>query len=127
MKLSNRQIGAVGVSRVASALLRLGYSVLAPLEDYAGYDLVAEKRGKFTRIQVKTSERKDPRRNRYGFMTSKGINNNKTTYKKSAVDFLVLWGMDDDLFWLVETKSCNKKNYKATLRTGSSWRVLSDL
>ena len=66
MKLSNRQIGAVGVSRVASALLRLGYSVLAPLEDFAGYDLVAEKNGRFVRIQVKTSEKRDPKRNRWG-------------------------------------------------------------
>lgn len=125
MKLSNRQIGAVGVSRVASALLRLGYSVLAPLEDYAGYDLVAEKRGKFTRIQVKTSERKDPRGNRYGFMTSKGCDT-KQAYK-SGVDAFVLYGLDDDMFWLVKAKNCKKKNYKATLRTGSSWRILSDL
>jgi len=126
VKLSNRQIGAVGVSRVASALLRLGYSVLAPLEDCSGYDLVAEKHGKFTRIQVKTSERKDPYRNRYGFMTSKGLNKSKTIYK-SGVDAFVLWGMDDDIFWLVKAKDCKRKNYKATLRTGSSWRILSDL
>lgn len=125
MKLSNRQIGAVGVSRVASALLRLGYSVLAPLEDFAGYDLVAEKRGKFTRIQVKTSERKDPRCNRYGFMTCTGANT-KLPYK-GGVDVFVLWGMDDDMFWLVRAKNCKSKNYKATLRTGSSWRILADL
>jgi hypothetical protein len=37
----------------------LGYSVLAPLEDFAGYDLVAERGGKFIRIQVKTSEKRD--------------------------------------------------------------------
>jgi len=111
---------------VASALLRLGYSVLAPLEDYSGYDLVAEKRGKFTRIQVKTSERKDPYRNRYGFMTAKGLNKSKTIYK-SGVDAFVLWGMDDDIFWLVKAKDCKTKSYKATIRTGSSWRILSDL
>ena len=125
MKLSNRQIGAVGVSRVASALFRLGYSVLAPLEDFAGYDLVAEKNGRFVRIQVKTSEKKDLNRTRYGFMTAKGCNS-KEVYK-SGVDAFVLWGMDDDIFWLVRAKDCKRKNYKATLRTGSSWRILSDL
>ena len=113
------------MSRVASALLRLGYSVLAPLEDFAGYDLVAEKRGKFTRIQVKTSERKDPRCNRYGFMTCTG--SNAKLFYKGGVDAFVLWGMDDDMFWLVRAKNCKSKNYKATLRTGSSWRILSDL
>lgn len=125
MKLSNRQIGAVGVSRVASALLRLGYSVLAPLEDCSGYDLVAEKRGRFTRIQVKTSERKDPHRNRYGFMTSRGLSG-KALYK-NGVDVFILWGMDDDLFWILNAKKCTRKNYKANLKTGSSWRILSDL
>lgn len=125
MKLSNRQIGAVGVTRVASCLMRLGYSVLTPIEDYAGYDLVAEKRGRFVRIQVKTSERKDPRCNRYGFMTSKGANS-KDLYK-GGVDVFVLYGLDDDMFWVVKAKNCKSKNYKASIRTGSSWRILSDI
>lgn len=125
MRLSNRQIGAVGVSRVASALLRLGYSVLAPLEDFAGYDLVAEKGGKFIRIQVKTSEKRDPKRNRYGFMTSKGCTK-KRAYK-SGVDAFVLWGMDEDLFWIARAKECKKRNSKRPIKTGSSWRILSDL
>lgn len=125
MKLSNRQIGAVGVARVASALLRLGYSVLTPLEDYAGYDLVAEKRKRFIRIQVKTSERKDPARNRYGFMTSKGLGGKK--FYTGGVDVFILWGMDDDMFWIVNPRDCKGKSYKATIRTGSSWRILSDL
>ena len=87
MKLSNRQIGAVGVSRVTSALFRLGYSVLAPLEDFAGYDLVAEKNGRFVRIQVETSEKRDGNRNRYGFMTSRGCTAKKAY--KSGVDATV--------------------------------------
>jgi len=125
VKLSNRQIGAVGVSRVASALFRLGYSVLAPLEDFAGYDLVAEKKGRFIRIQVKTSERKDPRRNRYGFMTAKGCTIKKSY--KQGVDVFVLWGADDDMFWVAKPKDCKARNFKANLRTGSSWRILGDL
>jgi len=125
MKLSNRQIGAVGVARVAGALLRLGYQVLTPLEDFCGYDLVAEKRKRFIRIQVKTSERKDPNRNRYGFMTCKGLSS-KRLYS-GGVDVFILWGMDDDLFWIVNPRDCKGKNYKASIRTGSSWRILSDL
>ena len=125
MKLSNRQIGAVGVARVAGALFRNGYSVLVPMEDFAGYDLVAEKGGKFIRIQVKTSERKDPSRNRYGFMTSKGLGGKKLY--AGGVDVFILWGMDDDLFWIVNPRDCRGKNYKAPIRTGSSWRILGDL
>ena len=115
----------MGVSRVASALFRLGYSVLAPLEDFAGYDLVAEKNGKFVRIQVKTSEKRDSERNRYGFMTSRGCTG-KEPYK-SGVDAFVLWGMDEDLFWIARPKDCIGKNAKRNAKTGSSWRILSDL
>lgn len=125
MKLSNRQIGAVGVARVAGALLRLGYQVLTPMEDFCGYDLVAEKRKRFVRIQVKTSEKKDPTRNRYGFMTSKGPKDKKLY--SGGVDIFVLWGMEDDLFWCVKPRDCKSKSYKASIRTGSSWRILSDL
>ena len=125
MKLSNRQIGAVGVSRVTSALFRLGYSVLAPLEDFAGYDLVAEKNGRFVRIQVKTSEKRDGNRNRYGFMTSKGCTAKKAY--KSGVDAFVLWGMDEDLFWVAKPKDCLGRNSKRNAKTGSSWRILADL
>jgi len=114
------------VQRVAGALLRLGYQVLSPLEDFCGYDLVAHKGKQFTRIQVKTSEKKDPRCNRYGFMTSKG-SGTKQRYKKADVDIMVMWGMDDDLFWMVKPSQCQSKCYKAPIRSGSSWRILGDL
>ena len=126
MKLSNRQIGAVGVQRVAGALLRLGYQVLTPMEDYCGYDLVAHKGRKFTRIQVKTSEKKDPRGNRYGFMTSKGMDC-KARYKSADVDWIVCYALDSDLYWLFRVSECRTSSKKLYPRTGSSWRILSDL
>ena len=125
-KLSNRQIGAVGVTRVASILFRNGYSVLTPMEDFAGYDLVAEKDGKFHRIQVKTSEKQDPERNRYGFMTSVG-NGSKEVYNKSMVDYIICWAMDADLFWIFRPHECKSKSKKCNAKTGSSWRIISDL
>jgi hypothetical protein len=126
MKLSNRQIGAVGVARVASILFRNGYSVLSPMEDFSGYDLVAEKYGKFHRIQVKTSGKQDPTRNRYGFITSTG-NAKKGFYNSQMVDYIVCWAMDADLFWIFKPKECKSKNKKCQAKTGSSWRILSDL
>ena len=114
------------MARVTGALLRNGYSVLTPIEDYAGYDLVAEKYGKFHRIQVKTSEKQDPRRNRYGFMTSVG-SNNKSIYNKSMVDYIVCWAMDADLFWIFKPSKCKSKSKKCHIKTGSSWRIISDL
>ena len=110
-KLSNRQIGAVGESVVTAALMRCGYSILKPVEDYAGYDMVAEKDGRFVRIQVKTSAKQDARQNRYGFMTSAGCDK-KSRYTKSMVDYIVCWAMDVDLFWVVKPSQCKGKNTK---------------
>lgn len=126
MKLSNRQIGAVGVARVTGALFRNGYSVLAPVEDFSGYDLVAEKNGKFIRIQVKTTSKTEGEKNYYRFMTSGGCDG-KSTYTKDKIDILVAWAMDEDLFWVLRPNDCRGPTKKLYPKTGSSWRILSDL
>jgi len=126
MKLSNRQIGAVGVQRVAGALFRNGYSVLTPLEDFVGYDLVAEKNGRFTRIQVKTSSKTEIDKLYYRFITSAG-NGSKKVYTKDKIDLLVAWAMDEDLFWVFKPSQCRGPTKKLYPRTGSSWRILSEI
>lgn len=126
MKLTNRQIGAVGVARVAGALFRNGYSVLTPMEDFVGYDLVAEKNGKFIRIQVKTTTKTESDKLYYRFMTSTGCDN-KSAYTKEKVDLLIAWAMDEDLFWVLRPSDCKGPTKKLYPKTGSSWRILSDL
>ena len=126
MKLSNRQIGAVGVARVAGALFRNGYSVLTPMEDFVGYDLVAERNGRFIRIQVKTTTKTESDKLYYRFMTSTG-GDNKSAYTKEKVDFLIAWAMDEDLFWVLRPSDCRGPTKKLYPKTGSSWRILSDL
>jgi hypothetical protein len=126
MKLTNRQIGAVGVARVAGALFRNGYSVLAPMEDFAGYDLVAEKDGKFHRIQVKTTSRTEGDKTYYRFMTSTGCES-KLKYTRDRIDYLIAWAMDEDLFWLLRPSDCKGPTKKLYPKTGSSWRIVNDL
>jgi len=125
-KLSSRQIGAVGVARVAGALFRNGYSVLTPMEDFSGYDLVAERGGKFVRIQVKTTTKPEGEKLYYRFMTSVG-SEGKTAYTKDKVDILVCWAMDEDLFWIIKPQDCRGPTKKLYPKTGSSWRIISDL
>jgi hypothetical protein len=126
MKLSNRQIGAVGVARVAGALFRNGYSVLTPMEDFTGYDLVAEKNGKFIRIQVKTTTKPEGDKLYYRFMTSQGCGD-KSAYTKEKIDLLIAWAMDEDLFWVLKPSDCKSPTKKLYPKTGASWRILSDL
>ena len=126
MKLGNRQIGAVGVAKVAAALFRNGYSVLTPMEDFVGYDLVAEKDGKFHRIQVKATVAMEMGKTFYRFITSKG--SKKTLrYYGSNVDYVVCYALPEDLFWLLPVSQCRSSSKKFYPRSGSSWRILSDL
>ncbi|NBW23524.1 MAG: hypothetical protein EBR82_87840 [Caulobacteraceae bacterium] len=126
MKLGNRQIGAVGVAKVAAALFRNGYSVLTPMEDFAGYDLVAEKGGKFIRIQVKTTSGMERGKSFYRFVTCKG-SRKKLRYYGSNVDYVVCHATDEDLFWSFPVNQCRTASKKLHPRSGSSWRILSDL
>ena len=126
MKLGNRQIGAVGVAKVAAALFRNGYSVLTPMEDFAGYDLVAERDGKFHRIQVKATAGMESRKTFYRFITCKG-SGKKKRYHSSNVDFVVCYALPEDLFWLFPVNQCRTSSKKLYPRSGSSWRILGDL
>lgn len=47
--------GNLGVHRAVYEYSKLGYTILWPLCDSAKYDLVIEKNGIFSRVQVKTS------------------------------------------------------------------------
>jgi PD-(D/E)XK endonuclease len=124
MKLSARQVGAVGVARVTGALLRCGYNVLTPYEDFAGYDVVAEKDNKFFRIQVKTSQAMELNRDRFRFNTASGSEVKRLI---SGVDYVACWAMSDDLFWLIPIAKCKTITTKFCPSTGQSWRVFSSL
>jgi len=126
-KLSSRQVGAVGVARVTGALLRCGYNVLEPYEDFSGYDLVAEKNNKFHRIQVKTAQVMEQDSNRYRFTTSCGNGANCAKRLITGVDYVVCWAMNDDLFWLIPIAKCKSITTKFCPSTGQSWRVFSSL
>jgi hypothetical protein len=52
--MNTKRISNIGVSMVATYLLKKEYAVLLPWGDDERYDIVAEKNGKFIRIQVKT-------------------------------------------------------------------------
>ncbi len=127
MKLSSRQVGAVGVARVTGALLRCGYNVLTPYEDYAGYDVVAEMNGKFFRIQVKTAQVTEPNRTKYRFTTACGNGFNSAKKLISGVDYVACWAMSDDLFWLIPIAKCKTITTKLCPSTGQSWRIFQNL
>jgi hypothetical protein len=127
MKLGSRQVGAVGVSRVTGALLRCGYNVLLPYEDFSGYDLVAEKNNKFIKIQVKTAQTIEAGRTKYRFTTSIGNGFNIPKRPITNVDYVVCWAMQDDIFWLLPIAKCKTLTTKLCPSTGQGWRIFLNL
>lgn len=61
MKLHSKQLGAIGVLRVAAKLMSEGYSVFAELGDLSRVDLIVLVNHQPIKIQVKTRTLKDGR------------------------------------------------------------------
>lgn len=61
MKLHSKQLGAIGVLRVAAALMSEGYSIFAELGDLSRVDLIVLVNHQPVKIQVKTRNLKDAR------------------------------------------------------------------
>jgi hypothetical protein len=97
------------------------------MEDFSGYELVAEKDGKFHRIQVKAAQNVELGRSRYRFTTSCGSGYNETKKLITGVDYVACWSMHDDLFWLLTIARCKSVTTLLCPSTGQSWRVFQNL
>lgn len=77
-----QQIGMTAELAVMSEYSKLGYTILSPVSTAERYDFVAEKDGKFVRVQVKQGYREQEDR----FLTSR-VNN---PYLKDEIDVLAI-------------------------------------
>lgn len=96
--MTNKQLGALGVLRVAYAYQALGRNVLFPYGDTQKYDLVTEQGGIFQKVQVKTVTEKDG----LIYADTRVIGHNLkriNVYKPEVMDF--------DILAIVEVKSLN--------------------
>ena len=118
-KLSSRQVGAVGVARVTGALLRCGYNVLTPYEDFAGYDVVAERDNKFYRIQVKTAQVMEPNRSRYRFTTASG---SEIKWLIVGVDYVAWVKKNQKIVEKLTIRSMIRKFNDDISKANKSWR-----
>jgi hypothetical protein len=101
-------IGQAGVYRVASELMLRGAGVYLPACDREGIDLITNAGA---RVQVKTARlgrcRQLEKRRGYHFRFSCSQRGRKHDYVRIArkyseeVDFIVIWGIDEDRFWIV--------------------------
>lgn len=90
--------GASAELYVAHSLVEEGYNILWPLLTQSRYDLVAEKDGKFLKIQVKKATWS--KSGNYNYLQARISGKNKLTntpYKKEDVDFFAF--TDNNCIW----------------------------
>jgi len=99
-------IGEAGVHRVASELLKRGIQVYFPAIDN-GIDLFANR----IALQVKTASRSKTGQYAFNFKSWRR-EDGKPRYQKmnlhNDVRFVVLWGLDEDLLWVVPANVLRK-------------------
>lgn len=93
--MNTRDIGNITCLKVMVRFLEKGYNVLTPFGDNTKYDFVAEKDGKFLRIQCKTA-RKVKLSNSITFnlyvVASNYLGSRKKYYTKEDIDlFATVW------------------------------------
>ena len=132
--MNNQQIGIAGELRVMSELILKGYN---PAKSYIddGIDIILQDGIK---IQVKTSIRKAKENSKtlgYRFQVRKG-NLKKVVDPSTYVDFLICWGVADNIFWIIPAKNIGKRScihitypkiYKKTIweKYQDRWNFLS--
>lgn len=100
--LKNLSLGKAGELRIASELLLRGHEVFLTIVD-SGSDLVL---GNGKRLQVKVAQRRhDKAANRTAYMFSfkswRKRENKYIAHPLADVDYIILWGLDDDLFLII--------------------------
>ena len=86
--MSRRKTGSVAELAVASKLVELGFTVSWPLSSVT-YDLIAEKGGKSSRIQVKGAS--ISKHGSYRCSILHGACDNRRNYRKKDCDFIVFY------------------------------------
>ena len=93
--MNTRDVGNITCLKVMARFLEKGYNVLTPFGDNTKYDFVAEKDGKFLRVQCKTA-RKVKLNNSITFnlyvVASNYLGSRKKYYTKEDIDlFATVW------------------------------------
>ena len=102
MDYDSNTMGAIGEAKAFAKLAELGYVVCVPHVHVARYDLVLEKDGVFTKIQVKAGWMDD---NKFR-VELRGSNFNaqgrtRTRYEEDEIDAYVLYNpSNDELYWI---------------------------
>lgn len=115
MSSRTKQIGLIGEQVIISEFVKNGIEVLVPIGDNSPYDIVINHKGKFIKIQVKTTEfvKNDV------MIFSTNITNpfKKTSrlYRDDEIDFFGLYCIENGYVGLLPVSDCTAKETKIRL------------
>ena len=99
----SKRLGNIGEAKTLAKFVELQIPVYQPFGDTETADLVAEIKGKLSKIQVKTSEKYNNGKLIFSLVSSTMHRKNgvKHVYSKSEVDYFALYNLEKDLLLLV--------------------------
>jgi len=117
--MNTKEKGDISVAVVLTELCKVGYTVLIPWGDKDRYDLVAEKNGTFSRIQVKTAwKAKNGIRFNTASVTTKNGTRVRQKYNANQVDLFIVYDPDDNSLYCIPISEATSTD--CLLRTESA-------
>lgn len=104
-----REIGDYAELRFAAAAYENGFSVLRPFSDSRAYDVVLERHGSFTRVQVKSCRDAElPGSGSFHVITQK----KSGAYTAKDCDIIAVYLISLDLFYLIPVRYIRVKSIR---------------
>ena len=103
-------VGNVGETMALSEFARRGVTVLIPFGQNVPYDLVIEIKGKFYRIQCKTTQKvHNQERMRFNICRTNGFTGKHSCYTENEIDFFFLYCIENNYMGLVSISEVKGK------------------
>lgn len=109
MYRNSREIGNIGESIAIAEFVKFGLPVFLPFGQNTPVDLLVYIKGRFLKIQVKTTEKNKDGKMLYELTRTNGFTGKHTKYKKEEVDYFFLYCMENDYRGLVSFEEINGK------------------
>ncbi|MFH1745218.1 MAG: group I intron-associated PD-(D/E)XK endonuclease [bacterium] len=111
--LHKKTKGDIAEMRIAADLLEKGWHVLFPYGENNRYDLVAEKSGKFIRVQVKYVT---PKNGSLDVNCRSSNNWNVVSYTAKEIDYIGVFDSDSENIYYIPSGLMNKNLFKIRLK-----------
>lgn len=114
--MTSKEIGNIGMTRVALKFMELGYSVFSEMGDNSDIDLIVVKDNMLLKLQVKTTQKITNQT--MTWVIAKARMNTKHIYKAfydETIDGYCLYCLENDYIGYIPFKDCNS-HYNIKLR-----------